>query len=279
MNILDTLITDRTEDDVLRARQLDAKGLDGMTEAEKAEWRRGLKGAYSPSDMNRVVGAMEYIDHLMLDAKRDSVYVPTVIDHAEYNGTAWRRWSDKVWVDSDYATPELWTAHLENINRLWEAARRFEAAVLARYNPNGNGYIKPETVITPLDFCTVTDSVGLLELRITAVCPPSVTADGPFWTVTPTANGWISVMDYTNCPYPEIDNALKALEISCGADAIVDATFTLSAELRYDYVVTAGTCAVRWSPLLLWGEAREKYGTWGGTKPLTWGEAARGADT
>lgn len=278
MNILDTLITDREESDVTRALELDAKGWDGMTDAEKAKWRRGLKGAYSAFDLNRIVGAMEYIDHLTLDAKRESVYVPTVIPHAEFTGTFWRRWADTVWVDSDFPTPDLWTANLENINRLWAAARRFEATVLARYNPNGNGYIKPETVITPADFCTVTDSVGLLELRITAVCPETVTAAGVAWAVTPTAAGWTATMDYTDCPYPDIGNALEALEISCGADEIVDAAFTLSAELRYGYFVTAGTCTVRWSPFLLWGEAQEKYGTWGGAKGLTWGEASRGAD-
>ena len=278
MSILDTLITDRAEADVLRAVELDAKSWSGMALAEREEWRNGLKGAYGASDLNRVVGAMEYIDRLMTGAKRESVYVPTVIEHAEYSGTAWRRWSDTVWVDSDFPTPDLWAANLENVNRLWAAARRFEAVVLSRYDPDGKGYIKPVRVITPADFCTVTDSVGLLELRITASCPPDVTARGTAWTVTETAGGWAAVLDYTNCPYPDIGNALGALEISCGADAIVDAAFTLSAGLRYDHTVTAGTCAARWSPFITWGEARERYGAWGGARGLTWGEAARGAD-
>lgn len=277
MSILNTLITDRTEDDVLRARQLDAKGWDNLTEAERKEFRT-LKGSYNASDLNRVVGAMEYIDHQMRDAKRDSVYVPTIIPHAEYNGTSWRRWSDTVWVESDFPTPALWKANIDNINRFWAAARRFESVVLARYDPNGNGYIKPNTVISLYDFCKVTDSVGLLVLTVTAVCPPSVTAEGLAWTVTPTGSGWVAVLDYSNSPHADIDDALTALKISCDADGITDATFTISVELRYDYFMTAGTCAVRWSPFLLWYEATEKYGTWGGTKGLTWGEAARGMD-
>lgn len=277
MNILDTLITDRTEADVIRVRELNAKGWDGMTETERKEWPT-LKGSYKASDLNRVVEAIEYIDRLMTDAKRKSVYVPTVISHAEYDGTAWKRWNDTVWVDSDFPTPDLWAANLSNINRLWEATRRFEAVVAARYDPNGSGRINPDTVVTAGDLCTVTDSVGLLELRVTAVCPETVTAGGVAWAVTPTANGWTAELQYTGCPYPEIENALGALEISCGADETVDAAFTLSAELRYGCFVTAGTCAVRWSPFRLWGEATKKYGTWGGAKPLTWGEAGREAD-
>ena len=122
----------------------------------------------------------------------------------------------------------------------------------------------------------VTDSVGLLELRVTAACPPEVAAEGIAWTVTQTADGWVAVLDYTDCPYPDIDDALAALKISCGADSTVDGLFTLSATLRSDYEVIAGTCAVRWSPFITWGAARTQYSSWGGAKPRTWGQAARG---
>lgn len=276
MKILDTLITDRTQEDVERARTLCAKGWGNMTQAERTAFASGLKGAYGPSDMNRVVGAMEYIDRLMRDAKRESVYVPTIVPHAEFNGTSWRRWSDTVWVASDYPTPALWEAQLANIDRLWAAARRFEVIVLPRYDPNGKGYIKPGAPLSAGDMYQVTDSVGLMELRVTAVCPPSVTAEGTAWNVTQTGAGWVAALDYANCPWPDIGDALGALSISCGEDAIVDGTFALSATLRYDYEVTAGTCAVRWSPYILWGEAKELYQTWGGTEGLTWDLAARG---
>ncbi|MBD5356508.1 MAG: hypothetical protein HDR88_06080 [Bacteroides sp.] len=283
MSILDTLITDRVQDDARRARELCAKGWDKMTQADREAYLGGLKGGYGPTDMNRVVGAMEYIDARMKDAQRESVYVPTVVPHAvpvefDENGmvTHWKRWSDTVWIDYDYADPLPWFVHLENINRLWVAARRFRAAVLARYDPDGNGYIPPDREIRPGDFCTVLDSVGLLELRITAVCPSSVTAAGVAWVVSESDTGWEAVLDYVRGPYPDIGNALSALKISCGADAVTDATFTLSATLRYDYDVTAGTCAVRWSPFMTWDEACTKYGLWDGAKPLTWDEAARG---
>lgn len=285
MTILDTLITDRAPDDTRRARELYAKGWDKMTQAQRDAYLGGLRGAYGATDMNRVVSAMEYIDARMTDAKRKSVYVPTIVPHAvpvefDENGmvTRWRRWSDTTWIDYDFVrtNPALWAAHLENINRLWAAARRFEAVVLARYDPDENGYIPPDREITAGDFCTVMDSVGLLELRITAVCPPGITAAGVAWVVSESDTGWTARLDYAGGPYPDIGNALSALKISCGADAVTDAAFTLSATLRYNYDVTAGTCAVRWSPFMTWGEARERYGTWGGAKPLTWDEAARG---
>lgn len=275
MTILDALVTDRSQEDVGQARTLLAKGWDNMTQLEREAFQAGLKGAYGPTDMNRVREALEYIDRLMADAKRESAYQPVPISHSEYNGTAWRQWTDVVAVESDYVGPDIYFA---NINRMWEAARRFDAVVLSRYDPNGNGYISPGTVVDAGKLFTVIDSVGLFELRVTAVCPPSVTASGAAWKVEQTDTGWVASLDYPTGPYPDINNALEVLQIPCGADAVVDATFTLSAVLRYNYLVTAGTCAVRWSPFIIWREAREKYATWGGAKPLTWGQAGRGAD-
>lgn len=276
MTILDTLITDRTQDDVERARALCAKGWGNMTPPERAAYLGGLKGGYGPTDMNRVREALEYIDRLMVSAKRESVFEPVPIDHAEYNGAAWRQWTDVVTVSSDYVGPDI---YFSNINRFWAAARRFAAVVLPRYNPDGNGYIKPETAVDAGEMYTVTDSVGLMELRVTAVCPASVTAEGAAWVVSESDTGWTARLNYPAGPYPEIEAALAALKISCGADAVTDALFTLSATLRYGYEVTAGTCAVRWSPYMTWGEARTKYGTWGEAKPRTWEQAARGGES
>mgnify|MGYP001039305759 CR=1 FL=1 len=277
MTVLDTLVTDRAPEDARRARELCAKGWGNMTQGERAAYLGGLKGGYGPTDMNRVREALAYIDCLMTDAKRAGVYEPTVIQHAEFDGAAWRRWKDAVWVASDYPTPELWAAHLGNIDRLWEAARRFRAVVLARYDPEGTGYLPPEAAVSAGALCRVLDSVGLLELRIEADCPSSVTAAGTAWVVSESDTGWTARLDYPNGPYPDIGNALSALNIRCGTDAaVVDGRFTLSATLRYDYDVTAGTCTVRWSPFMTWGEAGAEYGSWGGARPRTWDGAARG---
>ena len=59
--IIDTLVTDRTQADVERVRELAAKGFAAMTAAERAEWLTGMKGAYNASDMNRVGTALNYL--------------------------------------------------------------------------------------------------------------------------------------------------------------------------------------------------------------------------
>lgn len=56
-----TLITDRTEFDAAYAKELSEKGLDGMSDTEKAEWLSGLKGSYTASDLNRVGLAVNYL--------------------------------------------------------------------------------------------------------------------------------------------------------------------------------------------------------------------------
>ena len=69
MSVIDTLVTDRTEADVSRHRELTDKGWAGMTAAEKAEWMSGMKGAYNPnSDMNRVASAMSYLSQRFASA-------------------------------------------------------------------------------------------------------------------------------------------------------------------------------------------------------------------
>ena len=59
--IIVTLVTDRTQADVERARELAAKGFAAMTADERAEWLAGMKGAYNASDLNRVGTALNYL--------------------------------------------------------------------------------------------------------------------------------------------------------------------------------------------------------------------------
>lgn len=286
MTVLDTLITDRVEGDVEAARELFRRGLGRMSTAEKEAVKRGLKGSYGPTDMNRVREAIEYVDGLAVAAKRDSAYVPVMIHHKvpvafDSMGlvTQWSQWTDKVWIDYDLPTPAQWAAHLENINDLWAVARRFVAVVPPRYDPDNRGYLKTGVDVEAGKLFQVVDSVGLLELRVSFEGPPDITADGTAWTVVPdSGTGWTATLNYADCPYPDINDALAALVISCNAEQTVHGAFTLSATLRYDYEVVSGTCLVSWSPLILWREAREKYGTWGGASGLTWGEASRGED-
>lgn len=62
------LITDRTQADVDRYAELQAKGWRGMTDEEKAEWETSLKGAYNHTDMNRVESAVEYVANRLNEA-------------------------------------------------------------------------------------------------------------------------------------------------------------------------------------------------------------------
>lgn len=47
-------VTDRSQEDLERFRELDAKLFSAMTEEEKAKWLAGLKATYNFSDLNRV---------------------------------------------------------------------------------------------------------------------------------------------------------------------------------------------------------------------------------
>lgn len=62
------LITDRTQADVDRYAELQAKGWRGMTDEEKSEWKTSLKGAYNLTDMNRVESAVEYVANRLTEA-------------------------------------------------------------------------------------------------------------------------------------------------------------------------------------------------------------------
>lgn len=90
-------ITDRTQRDVMRWRQLRDKGLAGMTEAERAEWFSGtMKGAYNVSDLNRV--------GLALNTIRDRLAA------------------------AGYAAPDIFTARQD-----WQTGELFTASDLSYY--------------------------------------------------------------------------------------------------------------------------------------------------
>lgn len=79
------LITDRTFADVQRWRLLQAKGYDNMTEAEKAEWDSGMKGAYNVTDLNRVGNALKYLQNRLSEAGYIRKY--QVIPKTDWNGS------------------------------------------------------------------------------------------------------------------------------------------------------------------------------------------------
>ena len=67
MSVIDTLITDRTQADVDRARELTKKLNAGTATVEElAEWNSiVLKGSYDYSDLNRVGDAVQYLSEIL----------------------------------------------------------------------------------------------------------------------------------------------------------------------------------------------------------------------
>ena len=59
--MLENMITNRTQEDVDRVKELNNAGFSGWTTAEVAEYLADLKGAYNASDLNRVESAVNYV--------------------------------------------------------------------------------------------------------------------------------------------------------------------------------------------------------------------------
>lgn len=100
-----TLVTDRTQQDVVYAEQLrDKLVLGTATDAEKAEWNSAtLKGAYNHTDLNRVIAAMDGIKaRLEKDGYRVDGYRETV----------------KEWSDSDEPREAQMEAYLANVEAI-----------------------------------------------------------------------------------------------------------------------------------------------------------------
>lgn len=95
------LITDRTAADAARAAELDAKGWESMTAAERTEWSGEPKGAYNASDLNRVGSAVQYLAGRFTEQG----YVVTVVPRTD-------------WEASDVPTEDEWALYLANVAAL-----------------------------------------------------------------------------------------------------------------------------------------------------------------
>ena len=89
------LITDRTEQDVARWRELHDKGWAAMTAEERVEWSGEMKGRYSYTDMNRVESMVEGIsarcveagyltEPLVVKTDWDAFSIPTLNEMTRY---------------------------------------------------------------------------------------------------------------------------------------------------------------------------------------------------
>ena len=101
MSIIDTLITDRTEEDIQYAQQLNTLNLASMSSAQLTEYLAGLKGTYNAVDLNRVETAVEY---LVEKLKNFEIFL-TVDTKTSWNPIEWM-------------TPSEATRYLDNISTL-----------------------------------------------------------------------------------------------------------------------------------------------------------------
>jgi len=86
MSVIDTLIFDRTLQDVERVKTLARKGYANMTTLEKAAWNAGLKGAYNNSDANRVANACTYL-YNKITTDYDYTITAWVVPRSDWNVT------------------------------------------------------------------------------------------------------------------------------------------------------------------------------------------------
>lgn len=122
MSIIDELITDRTAADAERARQLNRKGWDAMTGAERSFYlSAGNKGAYKALDMNRVERAMQY-----LAGRLDAVGVQV-------------RLTPREWSDGDIPTPEQLEAYRLSVAALRAALAQVPSTPAVPENIPGMG--------------------------------------------------------------------------------------------------------------------------------------------
>lgn len=120
MSVIDTLITDRTQADVDRARSLCLKGAN-MTPEELAEFLTALKGMYNYTDLNRVETAVDYVADELVQADTD------IRQYAEDLDVAW---------DDVFAVPYDPADYSLTVKTDWAETDIPSATEMARYISN-----------------------------------------------------------------------------------------------------------------------------------------------
>lgn len=117
------LITNRTNADVARAKELRTKGWANMTGEERAEFSGHMKGAYNHSDMNRVESAVRQISSEM------NAVPAELKKHAEEKKAAWNDLFDvpysypvelrtREWYPNEIPTDEDLARYIGNVRSL-----------------------------------------------------------------------------------------------------------------------------------------------------------------
>lgn len=129
MSIIDTLVYDRTQNDVDRVlfiyRKILTGGFESLSDGEKAEYMATMKGSYNYEDMNRVGEAVSYIANRMtelpdiLAAYRKLQDVADAdIYHVPYDPAAIVVDTKTDWFETDIPSQELSEDYLWNVSVL-----------------------------------------------------------------------------------------------------------------------------------------------------------------
>ena len=109
INLFD-FVTDRTYADYQRWLTLRDKGWQNMTDEERAEWNRGMKGAYNSSDLSRVSEVVRLI--------KDELTQCGYLGYVEFNVR-------KTWSGRDVPTAAEFTDYLKGVETVRAALAQF----------------------------------------------------------------------------------------------------------------------------------------------------------
>lgn len=102
MSVIDTLITDRTEQDVVEWQTLKDVEYSLMSLDQKSKWDSDMKGCYNYSDLNRVAQALIYLKN---ELNGYGYYVPTLTVKTD-------------WVVTDIPTTTQMSNYLTDVSNL-----------------------------------------------------------------------------------------------------------------------------------------------------------------
>lgn len=105
LEMFNELIRDRTEADVIRRVKLAKKWIDGsISESEKTEWFKNLKGAYNAADLNRVGNFINEISAMLSN-----------------QGYGHKYDVKKDWKETDYINEKNTAYYLESLRAICES--------------------------------------------------------------------------------------------------------------------------------------------------------------
>lgn len=271
-NVLNRLITDRTQTDVSEWLRLRSKGYASMTEEEKAKWVAGMKGAYNASDLNRVTEAMVYLAELYRQYGYTVTYTPLNITHDD--GT-----TDTTWRFTDIPTDAQMAEFLANLCGFWSAMETAEMTVVEVWDKSGFGYVDIGGTVSVGEFSTLTAANGVMSISVTVQSTQldTITAAGTSWSVSKSSSAIVATYTAPLGVYEDLQDALDALVLVSNSDedgAFADATASLSATLRSGATVALGTGKIHWSEIINWAAFEAYAYTWADIEAaeMTWAD-------